>query len=93
MTDVPSPLLTASPDSITALFEADPLTLSGADLMRLILELRRRRNAFASEEAAKALKPKATRTKASPEAVTRAPILDKPITELGLDDLLGGSGS
>ncbi len=51
MTDS-SPLLTASPEALTALFEADPLTLSDDAIMALILELRRRRNAFTAEEAA-----------------------------------------
>lgn len=86
MTD--SPLAAPSPDSLTALFEADPLTLSDAQLDTLIAELRRRRSAFLAEEAAKALKPKRERASAQAQSATAAPTLDKPTGELSLDDLL-----
>lgn len=87
MPEPASPLLSTDPDSLTRLFEADPLTLSDADILTAITELRRRRSAFASEEAAKSLKPKATRTKASPQPASTAAALDKPVGEIGLDDL------
>ncbi len=86
MTD--SPLLQADADSLTVLFESDPLTLTDAQTLTAITELRRRRNVFASEEAAKALAPKKTRTKAQPAAnASQAAQLDKPIGEVSLDDL------
>lgn len=82
-----SPLLTADPSALTALFEADPLTLSDSDIMALILELRRRRNAFAAEEAAASLKPKGTRAKAPSLTPAEAVKADTPIGEISLDDL------
>ena len=83
MTD-PSPLLSASPDSISALFEADPVSLSDADLSSLISELRRRRNVFTAEEAAQASKGKKAKPPASPTTPLAA---DKPTGELDLEDL------
>lgn len=82
-----SPLLTADPEALTAIFSADPLTLSDAQLQSAVLELRRRRNAFMAEEAAKALKPKATKVKPQPQSSTSAALNDKPPSELSLDDL------
>ncbi len=93
MTDHPftqmseSPLSTPSPDSISALFLADPLTLTDDALMALVIELRRRRNEFTAAEAAKALKPKAVRTKAIPQSPSAAAALDKPPSEISLEDL------
>lgn len=88
MTDLPpSPLTTADPDSISALFTDDPLTLSDAQLMALIVELRRRRSEFTALEAQKALKPKATRTRAAPQSPATSASLDKPPSEISLDDL------
>lgn len=81
-----SPLAAASPDALTALFEADPLTITDAQLTVLVTELRRRRNAFLSEEAAKSLKPKAKRVAVDVNATTPA-TLDKPTGEVSLDDL------
>lgn len=86
MTDA-SPLSVASPDALTAMFEADPTSLSDAQLMVLVTELRRRRNVFTSEEAAKALKPKTTRAKAEPQSAAASAALDIPPSELSLDDL------
>lgn len=82
-----SPLLSTDPDSLTRLFEADPMSLSDADILTAITELRRRRNAFASEEASKSLKPKATRTKAESVSAPKAAALDKPVGEISLADL------
>lgn len=83
MTD--TPLSVVDPDSLTALFSGDPTTKSDEDITALCAELRRRRSVFASEEAAKALKDKPKRAKATDPA---APALaDKPSSELSLDDL------
>lgn len=88
MTTAPASLLdTTSPDSISALFLADPGTLSDADHIKLILELRRRRNEFLSAEAAAQSKPKAAR-KAPALPAAEAAALDKPLTETGLEDFL-----
>lgn len=87
MTLEPSPLLASSPDTLTALFEADPTTLTDAKLLDLIRELRRRRDAFAAQEAAEASKGKsrATRPGVIPAAVAAA--LDKPVGEVSIEDL------
>ena len=78
-----SPLTSASPDSLTVLFDSDPMTLTDSQILAAVTELRRRRNVFASEEAAKALAPKRTRAKAEPASTP----LDKPTSEIGLEDL------
>lgn len=87
MTEPTSPLTTVDPNALTAMFEADPLTLTDAAYMALIIEMRRRRNVHLAEEAAKALKPKSTRTKAEPQSASVAAARDTPITEVNLDDL------
>lgn len=84
----PSPLALVSPDALTALFESDPLTLTDPQLTSLVLELRRRRNAFTADEAAKAAKGKSARVKAEAQSAASAATSDKPITETSLDDLL-----
>lgn len=76
-------------DSIALLFEADPTSLSDADLLTLIHELRRRRNVFLSEEAAASLKAKKTRATPEPSTPARAAALDKPASEIDLEDLVG----
>lgn len=79
-----TPLTIPSPDSLTALFLADPLTLTDAQLTTLVREFRRRRNEFLSQEAATAAKGK----KAKVAKTTMDPaILDKPLTEIDLSDL------
>ena len=85
MTD--SPLLTTDPTSLDRIFSADPLTLADAEIERLVAELRRRRNAFLAEEAAKSLAPKRTRAKAEPQSSAQAAQFDKPANEVTLDDL------
>lgn len=84
MTDI-SPLAAVNPDSLTALFAADPLTLTDDSKRSMIIELRRRRSAFLAEEAAKSLKPK--RERAAPIKPSADSALGKPIGELDLDDL------
>lgn len=86
MTDQ-SPLTTASPDSLDLYFSDDPLTLSDSQLSTLVLELRRRRSAFAADEAAKAAAGKSKRPKATAQSAPEAAALDKPVGELSLDDL------
>lgn len=83
-----SPLHTADPAALTTLFEADPATLSDAQFTTLILEIRRRRNAFTAEEAAKASKAKPTRTKPLPSTTEAALAADKPAGEVNLEDLI-----
>lgn len=86
MSESPSPLLIADPDSLTALFSSDPLEHTDAQRAALITELRRRRSVFASEEAAKALAGKTKRAKQGTDPADAAK-LDKPAGELSLDDL------
>ena len=82
MTDLPA-------DPIAAMFDADPQSLTDAQFQALIHEVRRRRSVFASEEAAKALAPKRARSRPEPSDAPPSPsTLDKPITEVNLDDLL-----
>ena len=82
-----SPLSAPSPDSLSDLFLSDPTTLSDGKLTSLILELRRRRSEFQSAEAAKALAPKrVTKVKGKVDAAVSAD-LDKPATEIDLEDL------
>lgn len=84
-----TPLATVDHDSITAIFCADPTSLTDADLDKLVLELRRRRNEFIASEAAKAAKGKAADKK--PKATVTAAealVADKPTSELSLDDLI-----
>lgn len=83
----PSPLSTVDAESLKYIFEADPLTLTDAQLEGLVIELRRRRNAFTAEEAAKASKGKSARTKAQPQPASASATLDKPTAEIDLDDL------
>lgn len=83
MTDTPI-LTIPSPDSLTALFLADPLTLTDAQLTVLVREFRRRRSEFHAQEAATAAKGK----KAKPTKAPADPaLLDKPLTEVNLSDL------
>lgn len=92
-----SPLASVTPASLTALFEADPSTLSDADLSTLILDLRRRRSAFLSEEAATAAKGKKAKPSRPldeegnrlPDKIGDASLRDKPGAEISLDDLTG----
>lgn len=87
MTDA-SPLSEVDPDTLRLIFESDPLTLTDAQLEGLIAELRRRRNAFTAEEAAKAAKGKSARVKSPAIPAQSAVTLDKPTAEVDLDDLL-----
>lgn len=86
-----TPLATVDIDAITALFDADPVTHTDADLNRLIGELRRRADVAAAERAKAEAEPKTKRPSkkrgvaVSPEA---AALADKPIEELTLSDLL-----
>lgn len=102
MTD--EPILNVEPDSITALFDRDPALFAGPDgnpspdgsreLDRLIAEYRRRADVNAAEAAAAEAAPKtASGRKRKPDALVdaaMAALADKPISELSLDDLMGG---
>lgn len=81
MTTIPLP-----DDAIAAIFSADPTSLSDAEFNALIAEFRRRRNVFASEEAAASLKAKKSKPTVTP---VDPAMLDKPASEVSLDDLLG----
>lgn len=86
MTDLAfSPLATVDIESI---FAANPRELIPADHIRLVTELRARRSAFASDEAAKAAAGKKGRAKAEPISAPEAAKLDKPNSQLTLDDLI-----
>ena len=80
-----TPLAVTDPDSLTALFAGDPSEKPEDDIVALCTELRRRRSVFASEEAARALKDKPRRAKATDPADPA--VKDKPTSELSLDDL------
>lgn len=83
MTDT-SPLTTVDIEDI---FASDPRVLTPDDHKRLVLELRRRRSIFASEEAAKQAQGKRGKPKAEPKPAATAAALDKPNSELNYDDL------
>lgn len=83
-----SPLDEANEDSVTLLFNNDPLDLTDDQLLRAIHELRRRRSEFASAEAAKSLAPKKPRAKAPTLDAVNAAGADVPTAEVNLDDLL-----
>jgi hypothetical protein len=89
MTDAaPSPIAEVDPDSVTALFDRDPLTLDDASLDRLIDELRSRADSHKAAKAREDAAPKAERTRAVKTASPAAQALrDKPIAEVALDDL------
>lgn len=85
----PHPLADADPNSVTLLFLADPSVLPVDNLDRLIAELRARADIHVAEEAAKAAKPKATRTKpTAPKSIIDAALRDKPISAVSIEDLL-----
>ncbi len=83
-----SPLAIAAPDSLDYYFLTDPMKLADRELSTgLIPEIIRRRNEFASAEAAKALAPKKARTKTEALPAPEAAKLDIPPSELSLDDI------
>ena len=82
-----SPLALVAPDTLDALFLADPLELTDGQITGLITELRRRRSEFASQEAAKAAKPPRTKAAKGIADAATASLLDKPVGEISLDDL------
>lgn len=84
-----SPLSTVDPAALDTLFLSDPMTLSDADILRTVTELRRRRSVFASEEAAKSLAAKKPKSRAAPTTDANAATVDKPASEITMDDLLG----
>ena len=92
-----SPLASVTPDTLTALFEADPSTLPDNELDVLILDLRRRRLAFASEEAAKTAAGKKVKARPPtdgdgnrlPTTIADASLKDTPASEITLDLLMG----
>ena len=89
MTDpTQSPLASASPDALDRLFLDDPMTHSDARLMDLVLELRRRRNAFTADEAVKQLSPKPKPERAPRQTSAQAAASDIPVADVDLDDLL-----
>lgn len=89
--------LILDPNSPSALFDhdwgkADPTNPeTRTRLSALITQLRARAATHAAELAAKASEPKAKRAKAPTLAsADDAALADKPISELTLDDLMGG---
>ena len=85
MTEAAGPLAEVDPDALSAVFAADPLTLSDQQVEALVTELRRRRNAFLAKEAAKASEPKAKRMKSATLSAEEAVKQDLPPDEFTLD--------
>lgn len=81
------PLAEVDPDAMSAVFAADPLDLTDARLETLVIELRRRRNAYLAKEAVAALKPKRTRA-STPISAEKAAAADTPPSEFNISDLL-----
>lgn len=90
MTDAPSPLLQSDSDFLTYIFapSTDPTTLDDAQIARMVREVRRRRSEFASREAAEQAAGKAKRARTPPTSTTSAAALDRPVSEIGLADLM-----
>lgn len=76
-------------EALDALFTMDPVLASDATFDALILEVRRRRNSFAAAEAAKEAKGKSRTPRAAPIPDAQRVMLEKPPSEVTLDDLLG----
>ena len=74
--------------SIEDIFLLDPATLDRSDTERLVAELRRRRSEFASAEAAKQAQGKKAKVKSEAKPAAESAKLDKPTSQLTLDDLL-----
>ncbi len=90
MTDTPSPLLDTNPDFLAHIFapSTDPTTLDDASIARMVTEVRRRRSEFAAKEAAEQAAGKAKRAKSGVVPASVAAALDRPVSEIGLADLL-----
>ena len=77
-------------DDIAAAFRADPFSeLSDDKIDAAVIELRRRRNAFLSTEAAKSLNKKDKKPKPEPVSSEAAAKMDKPAAETSIEDLFG----
>jgi hypothetical protein len=50
LSDLPSPLANAAPESLAVLFERDPLTLTDADFERVVAEIRAAREKWVLQE-------------------------------------------
>lgn len=75
-------LAEASPDSLTELFSRDPLGFGEQDLARLVTELRKQRERWASAEAGgTSTRP----TRAKPVPASREIVSVQSAAELGLD--------
>lgn len=85
-----SPLLESNPDFLSYIFapSTDPTTLDDAAIARMTTEVRRRRSEFAAKEAAEQAAGKAKRAKAPPTSTQSAAALDRPVSEIGLADLM-----
>lgn len=94
MTDaVAHPLAEADADSLTALFDADPMQLDDASFDRLVAEFRRRADVHAAEEAKSKAAPKAAAkpVRVKTKGVAQAARSDKPLAEVSLADLMKGT--
>jgi hypothetical protein len=67
-----------SPRALSELFAKDPEELSDQDLDHIVCELRKQRETFAADEAAKAMKPKKPRAVSTSKA---------EVQQLSLEDL------
>lgn len=74
--------------TIEEIFSANPRTLTDSDHLALVVELRARRSEFQSQEAAKAAAGKKARVKPDTVSAPEAAKLDKPTSQLTLDDFL-----
>lgn len=83
MTTELSPLAAVDIEAIFAP-TTDPRTLTDADRLRLVQELRRRRASWLSEEAAKAAKGKTPRAKPDIPSAETAAKTNVPATEIDL---------
>jgi len=75
-------------DTIATYFDADVNTLDDAAFKAIVVEVRRRRSVFASEEATKALEPKRQKPTVALKSTAGAVASNVPANEVDLEDLL-----
>lgn len=77
------------PVPLDILFQSSPMTWTEDQMALAYTELRRRWSEFKTAEAAKALAPKAKRGTSTPLTPEVEAILNKPLADLTLEDLMG----
>jgi hypothetical protein len=74
-------------DTLSILFTTDPLTHTPPEVEALVIDLQRRRNDFAAEEARKAALPPKTKGPKVPGPVPTSIALGGSVADLSFEDL------